>query len=103
MTVKFTMSAEARKRGLAAAAASLAAMTPEEDAAITADAEADPDARPFTDEEWAKARRVGRPPAENPKKLVSVRLDADVLATLRAGGSGWQTRLNALLRDSLGI
>lgn len=98
-----TSKADRRAEALAIAKANLTAMTPEEDAAITADAEADPDARPFTDEEWARARRVGRPPIENPKKLVSVRLDADVLATLRAGGTGWQTRMNALLRDSLGI
>ncbi len=38
--------------------------TPEEDAAITAAANADPDARPFTDEEWEQVKplvRRGRP------------------------------------------
>lgn len=103
MNATSSMSPEARRRALAAIKASLEDLTPEEDAEITAAAEADPDARPFTDEEYARARRIGRPPAENPKKLVSVRLDADVLARLRADGAGWQTRMNALLRNSLGI
>lgn len=98
-----TMKAERRAEALAIARANLAAMTPEEDAAITAAAEADPDARPFTDEEYARARRVGRPMSDSPKKLVSVRLDADVLERLRADGTGWQTRMNALLRTSLGL
>jgi len=35
------------------------------------------------------------------KAQVTVRLDADVLAWLRAGGAGWQTRLNAILRAEM--
>lgn len=98
-----TTKAERRAEALAIARANLADMTPEEDAEITAAAEADPDARPFTDEEYARARRIGRPLSDSPKKLVSVRLDADVLERLRADGAGWQTRMNALLRTSLGL
>jgi len=48
-------------------------------------------------EEQAMLRKLGRPKIDKPKKLVSVRLDADALAFLRAGGAGWQTRLNALV------
>jgi uncharacterized protein (DUF4415 family) len=33
-----------------------------------------------------------------PKRLVSVRLDADVLDFFRADGRGYQTRMNAVLR-----
>jgi BrnA antitoxin of type II toxin-antitoxin system len=33
------------------------------------------------------------------KASVTVRLDADVLAWLKGGGRGYQTRLNALLRQ----
>jgi uncharacterized protein (DUF4415 family) len=33
------------------------------------------------------------------KASVTVRLDADVLAWLKNGGRGYQTRLNALLRQ----
>jgi uncharacterized protein (DUF4415 family) len=32
---------------------------------------------------------------------VSLRLDEDVLAALRAGGSGWQSRANEMLRKGL--
>jgi uncharacterized protein (DUF4415 family) len=47
--------------------------------------------------EQAMLRKLGRPRSEKPKKLVTVRLDADALAFLRSGGPGWQTRLNALV------
>jgi len=30
-----------------------------------------------------------------------MRIDADVLAVLKASGRGWQTRLNALLREAV--
>ncbi|WP_424139488.1 BrnA antitoxin family protein [Roseomonas chloroacetimidivorans] len=45
--------------------------------------------------------RRGRPPSEAPKKLVSVRLDADLLERLRASGPGWQSRLNEAVRTWL--
>jgi uncharacterized protein (DUF4415 family) len=48
-----------------------------------------------------KKRGPGRPPAEHPKEQVTLRLDADVIAHFRAGGPGWQTRVNAALRDFL--
>ncbi|AMJ63135.1 hypothetical protein AXW83_25040 [Bosea sp. PAMC 26642] len=35
------------------------------------------------------------------KKLVSLRLDQDVLERAKAGGPGWQTRINDILRDVL--
>ena len=43
----------------------------------------------------------GRPRAATPKEAVKLRLDADVLAALRASGDGWQTRINDMLRASL--
>ncbi len=46
---------------------------------------------------------VGRPKKEHPKEKVTIRLDHDVLAALRATGQGWQTNLNAMLRDDLNI
>jgi uncharacterized protein (DUF4415 family) len=46
-----------------------------------------------------KAR--GRPKAATTKEPVKLRLDADVLAALRASGEGWQTRINETLRASL--
>ncbi len=35
------------------------------------------------------------------KRPVSIRLDTDVLAWLKAQGSGYQTRVNALLREKM--
>ena len=43
----------------------------------------------------------GRPKAAVTKEPVKLRLDADVLAALRASGEGWQTRINDALRASL--
>jgi uncharacterized protein (DUF4415 family) len=45
--------------------------------------------------------RRGRPKAAVTKQAVKLRLDADVLAALRASGNGWQTRVNETLRASL--
>jgi uncharacterized protein (DUF4415 family) len=78
--------------------------TPEEDAAITAAAMSDPDARPFTDEELALARAIrrgGRPRVAVPKKSICIRLSPDVAEAFRATGKGWQTRMNAALADWL--
>ena len=50
-------------------------------------------------------RGAGRPPlpeAEK-KKRVTLHLDPDVIARLKEGGKGWQTRANAALRDVLGL
>jgi uncharacterized protein (DUF4415 family) len=49
-------------------------------------------------------RKRGRPAGSVkavPKEPVKLRLDADVLAALRATGDGWQTRINDALRASL--
>lgn len=35
------------------------------------------------------------------KESLTIRLDADVLAWLRGQGRGYQTRINALLRDAM--
>jgi uncharacterized protein (DUF4415 family) len=49
----------------------------------------------------AVARRRGRPKSTAPKVQVNLRLDPDVLDAYRAGGAGWQTRMNAALRAGL--
>ena len=92
-------------------------MTDEEEAAITAAAESDPDALPLTDEQLARMRpayqvhpefvakwmrKRGRPPSENPKKQVTLRLDQDVIEHFRSGGRGWQSRINEALRKAAG-
>lgn len=47
-----------------------------------------------------RGRPVGSVQAQT-KAPVKIRLDADVLAALRASGDGWQTRINDTLRASL--
>ena len=62
-------------------------------------------ARIHTPEEiMARAARRGRPPGSvSPatKQAVKLRLDPDLLAALRASGAGWQTRVNAILRQAV--
>ena len=43
----------------------------------------------------------GRPPAAERKVSTTIRLDADVIDAFRAGGDGWQSRINAALRDAV--
>ena len=70
----------------------------------------DPDMAPELIDEWfdrAKIRdgdkpiRPARPPLDFSKKLVSLRLDQDVIEQFQAGGPGWQSRINAALRKHL--
>ena len=49
----------------------------------------------------AKLRGPGRPKAEVTKERITIRLSPDVLSAFRASGSGWQTRMDAALRDWL--
>lgn len=72
-----------------------------EDAAITAAALSDPDALPLTDAQLKAMRPMGRPRIANPKAPLTMRIDADVLQALRSSGQGWQTRVNALLREAV--
>jgi uncharacterized protein (DUF4415 family) len=48
-------------------------------------------------------RGRGRPKSTAAKQQISVRLDPEVLAALRAAGPGWQSRINDLLRQALRI
>ena len=74
----------------------------------------DPDEAPPLDRAWfeqaelREGERVirpagGRPRLPAPKQAVNLRLDAEVLARFRAGGPGWQTRINAALRKAVGL
>ncbi len=72
----------------------------------------DPDDAPELTDEWfrkadlyhgEKLIRRGRPPAENPKKAISLRVDADVLDRFKADGPGWQGRMNEALRKAAGL
>jgi uncharacterized protein (DUF4415 family) len=72
---------------------------------------------PLTDAELARFRpirevapeilalvRRHRGPQKRPtKKLISLRLDPDVVEHFRARGPGWQARINATLRKAAGL
>ncbi len=74
------------------------------------------DSPELTDEELARLRLArdalppevfaalpshsGRPRAERPRQLVSLRLDPDVVETFKATGPGWQTRMNEVLAEA---
>jgi uncharacterized protein (DUF4415 family) len=70
----------------------------EEDAAITTAALSDHDNQPLTSEQLGQFKRRGRPIGSN-KAKVNLRLDVDVLEAFKSAGDGWQTRINAALRD----
>jgi uncharacterized protein (DUF4415 family) len=49
----------------------------------------------------AAQKRRGRPVGSGVKEQVAIRVDRDVLTAFRAAGPGWQTRMNAALKDWL--
>ncbi|PUE28274.1 hypothetical protein B9Z39_05790 [Limnohabitans sp. JirII-29] len=76
--------------------------TPKEDAQIQEGIDVDPDTWFLTDEEWEKVKptaRIGRPPAEVTKERITIRLSRDVVTQFRATGEGWQTRIDAALKQ----
>ncbi len=46
-------------------------------------------------------RSRGRPAKENKKVSQNLRLDPDVLQAYKDSGSGWQTRINQVLREHI--
>ena len=76
--------------------------TPEEDANITAAAEVDPDVYPYSDAELAAFDpRLERTKGIKRKRSTTIRFDEDVLEAFNATGPGWQTRMNAALKEWL--
>ncbi|MBK5942150.1 BrnA antitoxin family protein [Halochromatium roseum] len=78
--------------------------TEEEDARIREGIAADPDARELSDEELAELRpwpevRAEAKQARQAKQAISIRLSPEVLEHFKAGGPGWQTRIDAALRE----
>ena len=70
---------------------------PDED--ITRAAEADTDNLPLDDPFFETARRL--PPSallKEAKQQITLRIDAEVLEWFRASGSGYQSRMNAVLK-----
>jgi len=53
---------------------------------------------------WTQAsikRGRGRPAAATKRPTLNMRVDAEVLEAFKATGAGWQTRINALLREAV--
>jgi uncharacterized protein (DUF4415 family) len=50
----------------------------------------------------AARRKPGRPRADVPMVLVTLRLSREVIEHFKAGGKGWQTRIDEALRKSIG-
>ena len=70
----------------------------------------DPDDAPeWTDEMFDRADlyhgevlvRRGRPPLAAPKRQVTLRLSPEVLDHFKAGGAGWQTRIDEALKRAI--
>jgi uncharacterized protein (DUF4415 family) len=64
------------------------------------------DERPLSAKEMqdgvaAYRKQRGRPAGSGTKEQVAIRFDNDVLAAFRSAGPGWQTRMNAALREWL--
>ena len=89
-----------------------------ENAAINAGIDADADAQELNAAWFAQAKPAsevlppamfaalnaikrprGRPKAADTKVFTAIRLDADLLDTFKSTGKGWQTRVNAALRQ----
>ena len=63
----------------------------------------DPDTFELNAEQFRELRpaKAGRPPSDNPKERITIRLSPDVVKAFRATGSGWQTRMDAALKEWL--
>ena len=86
-----------------------------QEVAIYAGIARDPDNPEWTEEDFATARpaievvphiveeyrRTRGKQKKQVKERVSIRLDADIAEHFRAGGPGWQTRLNETLREAV--
>jgi uncharacterized protein (DUF4415 family) len=70
-------------------------LSPEELAALPDAAVDTSDIPPLDEAFWRNARVAMRGAG---KRQVTLRLDAEVLEKFKAGGRGWQTRINAVLR-----
>jgi len=55
----------------------------------------------LTDEEWASTERVRGHLYRPIKRIVTARLDGDVLDWLKSHGKGYQSRMNAILRQEM--
>lgn len=75
--------------------------TEEEDHEINCGIAADPDTYVPNDEAFSKMSRRGRPKSETPKVQLTIRYDKAVIDAFKAGGPGWQTRMNEALKKAV--
>ena len=88
--------------------------TEKEEAAINAGIAADSDTWEATDNDFSRMRPAvetlpevvenyrknrGRPPKENPKIQLSLRLSPETVKYFRSTGKGWQTKIDEVLRE----
>ena len=97
--------------------ASLPPLTDEEEAEIQAGIAADSDNPEWTEEDFrdakpfaealpelaASLRRQEEHEKQGGKRLVSLPLSPDVVDAFRAGGPGWQARMDEALRKAVGL
>ena len=58
----------------------------------------------ITEEQFARAKPchlVNKEMWKPRKKVLSIRIDADILSAIKHSGAGWQTRLNDYLRQGV--
>lgn len=70
----------------------------------TADGPYDPNDAAAVAAYWQQARIKrgrGRPAAAVKRPTLNMRIDAEVLEAFKATGQGWQTRINAALREAV--
>lgn len=60
-----------------------------------------PAAEVFKDLGLSVPQGPGRPRLEAPKRLVTLRLDEDVVEHFKKSGKGWQTRINQVLAEAV--
>jgi uncharacterized protein (DUF4415 family)/uncharacterized DUF497 family protein len=77
--------------------------TAAEDRAITAAANADPEAQPLSPQQLRDMFPLrtlrGRPKSDHKKLLVSVRYSPEVIDYFKSTGEGWQSRMDGVLRQ----
>jgi len=52
-------------------------------------------------EDRERQKKMGRPPSDNPKIPIHIRISPQVLGAFKATGKGWQTRMDAVLREAV--
>lgn len=59
----------------------------------------DPDTFELTESDFKRLRPVGRPLAPVTKQKITMRLSPEVMDYFRSLGTGWQTRIDQVLKD----